>query len=118
MRVAVDLATGCVTLEGWEDQTALDVRVDGGPDHGPDADAGLSALLASAGVGRVGPGGDVLFPPDALRGLARAAASAAGCRLGAGWDEGFAGMLAYADDRGWIDDDGAVRAHVEWRDAR
>jgi hypothetical protein len=26
-------------------------------------------------------------------------------------------MLAYAGTEGWIDDDGAIRAHVEWRDA-
>jgi hypothetical protein len=26
-------------------------------------------------------------------------------------------MLAYAAGRGWIEGDGTVRAHVEWRDA-
>jgi len=26
-------------------------------------------------------------------------------------------MLDHAGSSGWIDDDGAVRAHVEWRDA-
>ncbi len=29
------------------------------------------------------------------------------------WAHGFAAMLAYAEKSGWIDDDGAIRAHVE-----
>ena len=32
-------------------------------------------------------------------------------------DEGSGGMPAHAADGGWIDDHGAARAHVEWRDA-
>jgi hypothetical protein len=30
------------------------------------------------------------------------------------WQEGMAKMLAFAADHGWVRDDGAVRAHVEW----
>jgi hypothetical protein len=30
-----------------------------------------------------------------------------------GWRQGFAKMLEYAQQHGWVDD-GAVRAHIEW----
>jgi hypothetical protein len=44
--------------------------------------------------------------------------AAGGCRvLGTASDGGSAGSPARAGAEGWIDDDGAVRAHVEWRDA-
>lgn len=29
------------------------------------------------------------------------------------WRDGFDRMLAYAESKGWITDDGAVRAHIE-----
>jgi hypothetical protein len=29
------------------------------------------------------------------------------------WAQGFAGMIAYATSKGWVDDAGAVRMHVE-----
>lgn len=31
------------------------------------------------------------------------------------WQDGFEAMLAYAESKGWVQD-GAVRAHVEWRE--
>jgi hypothetical protein len=30
------------------------------------------------------------------------------------WREGLEKMVAYAKSRGWVSEDGAVRAHVEW----
>ena len=119
MDVVVDLGSGRVALEGWETVTELAVQVDGGPMGGPDADdeRALVAALAEAGIGRDGADGDALLPPDVLRGLAEDAAAADGYELDAGWHEGFAGMLTYAGTEGWIDDHGAIRAHVEWRDA-
>ena len=48
--------------------------------------------------------------------LARAADDE-GFELGDGWEDDFTGMLDHAAGSGWVDDDGAVRAHVEWRDA-
>jgi hypothetical protein len=30
------------------------------------------------------------------------------------WREGLERMLAYAREHGWVDERGAVRAHVEW----
>lgn len=35
---------------------------------------------------------------------------------GADWAQGMAGMIAFAQPRGWVRPDGAVRAHVEWAD--
>jgi hypothetical protein len=32
----------------------------------------------------------------------------------AAWLEQLEGMLAYARSKGWVDESGAVRAHVEW----
>jgi len=32
------------------------------------------------------------------------------------WDEGLAGMVAYAAGKGWVDADGGVVAHIERRD--
>ena len=34
--------------------------------------------------------------------------------LGSEWDEAFAAMIEAADTRGWIADDGSIRAHIEW----
>jgi hypothetical protein len=117
--VVVDLPGGRVALEGWEQLTSLSVRVVGGPAGTPDtaAEGRLTAVLHGVGVARVDGTGDALLPPDVLRGLAATAASAQGRGLADAWDEGFAGMLAYAAGRGWIEGDGTVRAHVEWRDA-
>ncbi len=119
MDVVVDLPGGRVGLEAWDQLTSLSVQVVGGPAGGPDAvaEAGLTEALAAAGVARVDGAGDALLPPHVLRHLAAVGASAQGRDLGTAWDEGFAGMVAYAAGKGWIDDDGAVRAHVEWRDA-
>ena len=109
-------------LEGWETVTDLSVLVDGGPLGGPDAtddedEIALAAALAEVGIGRDGVSGDALLLPGVLKCLAADAAAVDGYELDSGWDEGFAAMLAYAGTEGWIDDDGAIRAHVEWRDA-
>jgi hypothetical protein len=119
MDVVVDLGSGRVSLEGWETVTELAVQVDGGPMGGPDAEdeRALVAALAEAGIGRAGPDGDALLPTQVLKRLAEDAAAADGYELDSGWDEGFDGMLTHAGTEGWIDDDGAIRAHVEWRDA-
>jgi len=29
------------------------------------------------------------------------------------WVRAFAGMIGYAEKSGWVDDDGAIRAHIE-----
>lgn len=30
------------------------------------------------------------------------------------WQSQLEGMLAYAESKGWVREDGAVRAHIEW----
>jgi len=118
VEVLVDLAGGRVWLEGWEDFGSLVVsaRAERPGEADDRSRAGLAAALEASGAGRVDADGDVRIPPDALRGLAARAADDAGTVLGDGWEGDFAGMLDLAGGSGWIDDDGAVRAHVEWRD--
>jgi hypothetical protein len=33
----------------------------------------------------------------------------------AAWDEGFGKMLEFARSKGWVDDKGNIRAHIEWK---
>jgi hypothetical protein len=54
-------------------------------------------------------GAHVAVDPVALRALAGPAATEQ-------WDEGFAGMCAYAAGKGWVEADGGVLAHIERRD--
>lgn len=42
----------------------------------------------------------------------------AGRTADAAWLEQLRGMLAYAKKQGWVDDEGRVRAHVEFEDAQ
>jgi hypothetical protein len=69
-----------------------------------------TAADALAPVGTFADSDTALLNVEALRGLAgsRAADEA--------WSSGFARMLDYARDHGWLDGDGtAVAAHCEWR---
>ena len=104
MIVVVDLTgePAAVTLAAPEDCTRFHVTVQGG--DGP----ALVAALSSAGVGHLLPSGDVMINTSALARLARG-------RVPDGWDEQFAGMLTYAQSKGWIDDTGSrIQGHVEW----
>ncbi len=119
MEVLVDLAGGRVWLEGWEDFGSLAVSARAERPGVADERTlqGLADLLEAAGAGWVDADGDARIPPDALRSLAGRAADDEAREIDPGWEEEFTGMLDYAGTSGWIDDDGAVRAHVEWRDA-
>jgi hypothetical protein len=64
-----------------------------------DADLGLLGVVAEDGA-------HVFVAPDAVRALAGDAVTPA-------WEEGFAAMLGYAASKGWLDDAGQVRAHVQ-----
>ncbi len=115
----MDLAGGRVWLEGWEDFGALAVsaRADR-PGEVDDRDlARLADTLETADVGWLDPDGDARITPAALRVLAARSADDEGMELGDGWGDDFTAMLDHAGSSGWIDDDGAIRAHVEWRDA-
>jgi hypothetical protein len=74
--------------------------------RGVDA-AGVAAALARAGAGRV-------VGDDAFIERAAVASMAAGAGVAADWDQRYEGMLAYAETKGWLADDGAVQAHIEW----
>ncbi|MGD0880266.1 MAG: hypothetical protein ABSB09_01675 [Acidimicrobiales bacterium] len=119
MEIMVDLAEGRVWLEGWDDFGSLSVSARTGRPGGVDQRAldALADALAADGSGRIEDDDDVRVPPDALRALALRAAEEDGHAPGPEWEDEFAAMLESAADSGWIDDDGAVRAHVEWRDA-
>ena len=119
MEVLVDLAGGRVWLEGWEDFGSLVVsaRAERPGEVDDRALARLAAALESAGAGWMDADGDARIPPDSLRTLAAQSADDEGSEPGDGWESDFTDMLDHAGSSGWIDDDGAVRAHVEWRDA-
>jgi hypothetical protein len=65
------------------------------------ADADLARLGAVAADGE-----HVFVAPDTVRALAGDAANP-------DWHERFAAMVGYAGSRGWLDDAGRIRAHVE-----
>ncbi len=118
MEVLVDLVDGRVWLEGWEDFGALVVSARAARPGEVDQRErdGLAAALEASGVGWIDADGDARIPADGLRVLAARSADDEGFELGDGWGDDFTAMLEHAGESGWIDDDGAVRAHVEWRD--
>ncbi len=73
--------------------------------RGVDA-AGVAVALAKAGAGTLA-GDDAFITPATVERLAAG-------HVGADWSERFAGMLAYAEKKGWLDTAGAVQAHIEW----
>ena len=104
MIVVVDLTgePAAVTLVAPEDCTRFHVAV-----RGSDRPA-LAAALSRTGVGHLLPTDDVMIDTAALTRMAQG-------RVPDGWDEQFAGMLAYARGKGWIDDSGSrIQGHVEW----
>lgn len=66
----------------------------------------VAARVREAGIGELSPDGHVFVPVDAIRRYAEG-------RVGAGWEQDLAGMVAYATRKGWTDEAGRVRAHVE-----
>jgi hypothetical protein len=58
--------------------------------------------------GRMTARGDVLVDVDAVKALAGERATQPL------WLASLDAMLGYAGARGWVDDEGAIRAHVEW----
>jgi hypothetical protein len=99
VRIVVDLSEARVHLGDPRDFTRFSVAVEGQGD--------LAAVLEQSGLGRLRPDGEhVVVDPVALRALAGAAATAE-------WEDGFAGMCAYAAGKGWVEDDGGIVAHIE-----
>jgi hypothetical protein len=105
VHVTVDLGSSppAVTLVEPGDCSRFDVIVDGSGD-----DTDLDRALVSASLGRTD-GSEVLVDVAAVRRLAAGV-------VGPGWEGDFLAMLDFARGRGWLtEDDGAIRAHVEWR---
>ena len=73
-----------------------------------DADRLATAITT---IGRMDGSDHVWLDPDGVAALPGARTS------DAAWAKSFAGMVEYARDHGWVDEGGAVRAHVEWRAA-
>ncbi|MCP3854069.1 MAG: hypothetical protein GY745_09390 [Actinomycetia bacterium] len=96
MFVRVDTAAETTTLEEPGDCTRFHVELIGSDD----------ALAATLGdVGRVD-GKHVWVSPGAVRRLAVG-------QVNDNWESDFAGMVGYATSKGWVDDAGAIRAHIE-----
>src|ERR1700735_4503774 len=92
MLIVIDLATATVSLRQPDEFTRFSVAVTGDGDG--------AQVVQESGLGRVAADGEhVVVDPQALRGLAGPAADEA-------WDEGFAGMSAYAAGKGWVEPDG------------
>jgi hypothetical protein len=97
--IVIDLSEATVSLRQPDEFTRFSVEVQG--------DGDLAQVVTQSGVGRVAADGEhVVVDPVALRLLAGSAADER-------WDEGFAGMCAYAAGKGWVEPDGGVLAHME-----
>jgi hypothetical protein len=97
--IVIDLSGATVALREPDEFTRFSVALEGKGD--------LAQVVQESGLGRLAPDGEhVVVDPVALRALAGPAA-------GKAWDEGFAGMCAYAAGKGWVEPDGGVLAHIE-----
>jgi hypothetical protein len=98
--IHADLDAATVTLQDPEDFRGFHVAVAGGTV----ADDRLSGVLAPHGS----------LDGDHAWIRAEAVTDLAGETADASWRDGFAGMVAYARDKGFLDDSGtAIRAHLE-----
>ncbi|HEY3841991.1 MAG TPA: hypothetical protein VGL48_01960 [Acidimicrobiales bacterium] len=103
--VVMDLTEERVILAEPDDFGRFSIAVEG--DGGPEA---LASLVGETNLGRVVPDGtQVAVDPIALKSLAGPSATPA-------WEDGFEKMRAYAAGKGWVEADGAILAHIEWRD--
>ncbi len=107
----MELPAGNVSLADPDDFSRFAVRVHS-PEGAGDWNDGLAAALVRTGAGRQLDDGDVAVSPDALRRLATAAAESTGSPLVEEWESGFEAMVGHAGAHGWVDADGAIRAHV------
>ncbi len=84
-----------------DDCTRLHLETDLGP-------AALGTVLRKTGTGAIGDGGDAWLDLAVLRSRAALLASAPD------WAERWSAMTAYAQQKGWLSDDGrSVQVHVE-----
>jgi hypothetical protein len=104
MVIDVDLrsAPAAVRLVEPDDFRAFKILARGPASGGEPLDA------AVGGFGRVSGDGHVFVDVEALRALAGEHGR------DRGWLASLDAMLAYARARGWTDDNGALRGHVQW----
>jgi len=101
----VDLTTGTLVLAEPEEFGRFSVEV-----VGPGGADTLSTVLDASGLGRLHAVGEqVVVDPMELRAMA-----AGVTRDVAAWDEGFGAMCAYAAEKGWMEPDGGILAHIVW----
>ena len=97
--IVLDVSGATASLRQPDEFTRFSVALEG---HGD-----LARAVRQSGLGRLhADGAHVVVDPAALRALAGPAANEA-------WDEGFAGMCAYAAGKGWVEADGGVLAHID-----
>jgi hypothetical protein len=101
MEIEIDLTQDVprISLSQPNDFTAFKIVATG--------DRGRLATAIQS-IGRAA-GGDAFVEPAAIRQLA------GDLDRDPSWSESLDGMIAYASQHSWVSDDGAVRAHVEWR---
>ena len=97
----IDLSESRVLLTDPDDFSRFSVAVEGEGD--------LAGVVHQSGLGRLKDDEHVVVDPLALRAFAGTAATDR-------FDEGLAGMLLYAAEKGWMEGDGGVLAHIERRD--
>ncbi|MDX5356964.1 MAG: flavin reductase family protein [Rhodobacterales bacterium] len=100
MRIHITDA-GAITMLEPANFRGLDVLID------PQPEDRLTRQIAR--IGRREGDGHIRIAPGVLRFLSPLAGDP-------GWDAGFDAMIAYAAKAGWVDDAGAVRAHITWSD--
>lgn len=96
LRVSAD---GAVSLDEGDEFRRFSIRFDSGARGTPAAEAGLAAVARRDGEA-------AWVSPDALRRLAPRGEDPA-------WLAAFDAMVAFARSRGWVDEGGRIRAHVE-----
>jgi hypothetical protein len=97
--IVIDLSEATVSLRQPDEFTRFSVALQGAGD--------LARVVEHSGLGRLAADGEhIAVDPVALRALAGPAADES-------WEEGFAGMCAYAAGKGWVEPDGGVLAHIE-----
>jgi hypothetical protein len=116
MEFVVDMTTMEITVRHAKDLERFSVRAF--PARYRDEVGGnlevLDVALRAHAAGTVDPRGDALIVPAVIRRMAHEAASVEGSMPDAERDARFSSMLEYAACRGWVAEDGSVRAHVEW----
>jgi hypothetical protein len=94
----IDLSGAKVFLRDPAEFTRFSVLLEG--------DGDLAEVLRRSGLGSLRADGEhVVVDPASLRALLGPAADN-------DWDEGFAGMCAYAAGKGWMEPGGGLVAHV------